>query len=91
VPKIIAAAVRVEGVTLSMPPPARHYNIVNTLCGTLGFPEHTRYAPPDDQGFLTDDARFVGREEAKQIAKAAGQLKPEARAYMKELYTEDLW
>jgi hypothetical protein len=91
VERIIAAAVRIKGVTLSMPPPARHYNIVNTLCDTLGTPEATRYADPDDQGFLTDGARFVGREEAKGIARDAGQLKPTAHSGMNELYSEDLW
>lgn len=87
--KIIAAAVRVNGVTLSMPPPARHYTIVNTLCETLGDPDSARYAKPNDQGFLTDDARFVSRKQAKKIARAAGQLK--ADTYHQELFSEDLW
>jgi hypothetical protein len=87
--RIIAAAVRAGNVTLSMPPPARHHDIVNTLCGTLGMPEMTRYAHPQDQGFLTDQGRFVGRKEAFGIATVAGQLKKPSS--MRELYTEDLW
>lgn len=90
VERIIAAAVRVRGVTMSMPPPARHYHIVNSLCDTLGIPDSTRYAAPDDQGFITDRARFVGREEAKTIALQAGQLTPSASIHMRELYSEDL-
>lgn len=85
--RIIAAAVRFNGVTLSLPPPARHFHIVNTLCDTLG--GNTRYSQPDDQGFLTDAAEFVGREEAKLIAEAAGQMrKPSPH---RELFSEDLW
>ena len=86
--RIIAAAVRVNGVTLSLPPPARHYNIVNTLCETLGT-DDVRYADPRAQGFLTDSAEFVSRKKAKRIAEAAGQmLKPSPHA---ELFSEDLW
>lgn len=91
VERIVAAAVRVRGVTMTMPPPARHYDIVNSLCDTLGIPDSTRYAAPDDQGFITDRARFVGREEAKTIALQAGQLTPSASIHMRELYSEDLW
>jgi hypothetical protein len=87
--KVIAAAVRIGDVTLSMPPPARHWNIVNTLCGTLETPERTRYARPEDQGFLTDQARFVSRKEAMGIALVAGQLKKPPM--FQELFTEDLW
>lgn len=89
--RIIAAAVKIRGVALSMPPPARHYDIVNSMCDTLGTPSATRYALPDDQGFLTDEGKFVGRVEAKTIATAAGQVKPSAPSYMKELFTEDIW
>ena len=86
--RIIAAAVRLNGVTLSLPPPARHYHIVNTLTETLGT-DGTRYARPDDQGFLTDDARFVGRVDAMVIAREAGQIiKPTTH---RELFSEDLW
>lgn len=88
-PRIIAAAVQINGVTLSLPPPARHYHIVNTLTETLGRKAQTRYASPKYQGFLTDDARFVGREEALVIARDAGQIiKPTPH---RELFSEDLW
>lgn len=87
--RIIAAAVQVNGVTLSLPPPARHYHIVNTLCETVGDAAATRYARPQDQGFLTDAAAFVGREEALRIARDAGQLLKETPH--RELFSEDLW
>lgn len=87
--RIIAAAVQINGVTLSLPPPARHYNIVNTLTETIGDPAEPRYARPESQGFLTSDARFVGRVEALAIARDAGQLlKPTPH---RELFSEDLW
>lgn len=44
-------------------------------------------AHPTVEGFLTNKNRFVNREEAAQIALAAGQI-----AYkLKELKSEDLW
>ena len=43
----------------------------------------------DEQGFLTSKGRFVGREEAKLIAKRAGQLKTDS--VYKKLISEDIY
>ena len=72
--RIIAAAVQI-GATISLPPPARHHTIIQTvntvmrIVGTL--------ATPEAQGFLTSTGRFVNRVEAFYLAANAGQ--------------EDLW
>lgn len=46
---------------------------------------------PDDekQGFLTSEGKFVDRVEAKEIAIASGQVKPEG--LLRVVYSEDLW
>ncbi len=88
---IVAAAIlfRLEGhadpravpVAVSAPPPARHHNLF-ALTGRN----------PDDQGFLTSTGRFVGREEALNIAEAAGQpLIDHPSRHPKWLFSEDLW
>ena len=41
-----------------------------------------------EQGFITNTNRFVGRQEAKVIAEAAGQITATPH---KELYSEDLY
>jgi hypothetical protein len=81
---IVAVAMRVNGLIVSQPAPSRHFNIMNALPAKMA-----RAIRPSDQGFLTDTGHYVGREDALQIAKAAGQLlKPTAH---RELFSEDLW
>lgn len=42
------------------------------------------------QGFVTDDGRFVSREEALPIAIAAGQVKEGQTCHKDRLFSEDL-
>jgi hypothetical protein len=44
-----------------------------------------------EQGFMTNDDRFLDRYDAMQHAIACGQLPPDADKECKELYSEDLW
>lgn len=47
-----------------------------------------------EQGFYTDQGRFLSREEALPIAKASGQFKREegpGKYSGPELFSEDLW
>lgn len=82
--RIIAAALFNNGLTISMPPPARHHTLLNALDDST-----VERILPDDQGFLTSAGRFVGRREAARIAVTAEQtLEPKWGA---ELYSEDLW
>lgn len=70
-------------VIVSAPPPARHHNL---------FIAYDRLGAPDESGFLTSTGRFVGREEALQIAVAAGQpLIDHPSRSSKLLFSEDLW
>lgn len=82
--RIAAAAVEVGGVVVSMPPPARHHDVIHKLrdlCESI---------TGVTQGFLTSDGAFVGRREALHIAVRAGQvlLKQGDRD---RLFSEDLW
>ncbi len=69
----------------TMPRPARHGNIMQALWD-MGH----RKIGPSAQGFITTAGRFVGREEAFQIAHKAGQIL-RANAESGHLMTEDLW
>lgn len=82
--RIVAAAIRCNGLTFTMPRPARHFNIMAAMPSKIA-----SRVKPSEQGFLTDDGQFVGREEAKAIASAAGQLLNETPHA--ELFSEDLW
>ena len=82
--RIVAAAVRFEGMTFSLLPPARHGECLCLLraCRPDSFAE--------EQGFVTSSNRFVGRTEARKIAEAADQLMARAGKFP-ELYSEDVW
>lgn len=88
--RIIAAAVQVEGVTLSLPLPARHGQVLAAM-DAMHLPEYQLHRAC--QGFLTSTGRFVNRVQAKQIAHMAGQpqMRPEHERHQRDLFSEDLW
>lgn len=88
--RIIAAAIQVEGMTLSLPLPARHGQVISAA-HAMRLPEFM--IMPACQGFLTSTGRFVNRVQAKQIAHMAGQpqLRPESERHDRDLFSEDLW
>ncbi|ARK07545.1 hypothetical protein LAV_00170 [Sphingobium phage Lacusarx] len=84
---VVAAAVRHGTLTISAPPPARHYSLIHPFYDLT-----QKRITPDNQGFLTNTGRFVGRAEALQIALAANQpLIDHPSRNDRELYSEDLW
>lgn len=81
---IVAAAIDFDGTVLSIPPPARHGDIIR-LRATDPNPPSRRSGI---QGFLTNTGRFVDRCEARDIAIACGQVD---HGVGLRLFTEDLW
>jgi hypothetical protein len=84
--RIIAAAIQYGG-TISLPPPARHHTIIQTMDLEMGI-EGIR-AEPQTQGFLTSTGRFVNRIEAYYLAFKSGQIISETKG--PRLFSEDLW
>ena len=81
--RIKAAAIRNgDGAVFSLPAPNRHHHIIGAWLDKV--------TSADEQGFLTNEDKFVGRVEAKRIAKSAGQLLPDAST-LPRLYSEDVW
>lgn len=80
---IVAAAVRYHGLTISLPPPARHHDLIGTLWHQTG---HVLTA--EEQGFLTSAGHFADRKSAAMIAIASGQVQSLPHA---DLFSEDLW
>lgn len=74
---IVAAAVRVEGLIISLPRPVRHPDIMRAL---WNINRKLASVPPRDQGFLTSAGEFMTREEAAMLL---GRDKP--------VFSEDLW
>lgn len=80
-PRIVAAAVLVDGLVCALPRPARHSSLIRAIADAAGVPVN------GVQGFVTDRNTFVDRAEAANIAFAAGQVD----APKDELFSEDLW
>lgn len=92
--KIEAAAIRFDDCTWSVPQPGRHHDVIAFILKerpwlrTVG----------GQQGFCTDSGRFVDREEALAIAKAADQIRQRVgpdgvpfEIHPRELFSEDVW
>lgn len=83
---IVAVAMRdPEGNVYSLPRPARHFNLIQHVIRESG----KRYVPHAwDQGFLTDDCKFLLRNAAAMHALRCGQISeiPEV-----VFTSEDLW
>lgn len=88
--RIVAAAIQIEGITISLPQPARHAQVL--FCAMDICRDDTAHFAAC-QGFLTSEGRFVNRVQAKHIAHIAGQeqLRPERERHETQLFSEDLW
>lgn len=87
---IIAAAIHAGGI-ISLPPPARHHTILQTMSLVMGL-DATQLGVPENQGFLTSTGRYVGRVEGFHIAQKAGQIiHKSGNKDEPTLYSEDMW
>lgn len=87
--RIVAAAVRYEGMTFSLLPPARHGECILLMLACRQDIDRNSTGP-EEQGFVTSLNRFVDRVEARKIAVAADQL-TWRDAGLTELFSEDVW
>jgi hypothetical protein len=88
-PETIVAAAIYHGAIISLPPPARHGQILISMQLVMGINE---VIPPANQGFLTNTGRFVNRVDGYYIAWRAGQLDKDApTSKTPELFSEDLF
>ncbi len=85
VPRVVAAAIRdKDGVPVSLPPPARHHDIIRLLADR-GDPTPIM----GEQGFMLSDGTFAWRTRAAGFALQSGQI--DALKWPPNLYSEDLW
>jgi len=80
-----------SGLTLTLPPPARHRTIINAglVEGLLQLADI--FSANVTFGFLNDEGTFLTREQAMQTAKDCGQLLSSANTSATRLNTEMLW
>lgn len=85
---IAAAAIRIpDGKVISVDPPLRHHD-----CFRAAREQGIMFGEmrPEEQGFVTSFGRFVGRKEACEIARTAGQI-VEKHGPNDTLFSEDMW
>lgn len=75
-------AIEFSDVTLSLPNPHRHHELIKWHGMITG-----KYGSGRRQGFITSAGGFVDRVRAAEIAYAAGQIEKPKRV----LFSEDLW
>ena len=85
--KIVSCAFRIGSKVITLPPPNRHHHFFSKFIFTDEDFEIM------EQAFITNEGKFVNREEAFIIAKNAGQLLPRKEdGYQGDsLFSEDLW
>lgn len=81
---IVAAACQLDGLTFSLPAPARHHDVLQSM-HVLGLP-----AIEANQGFLDHRGVYVGRKAAMIVAYQHKQVTDEFEEGG-ELYSEHLW
>ena len=84
---ITAAAIIHNDILYTLPPPARHHDLIwfAYLCNGSD-------SIACEQGFMTADGYYVNRAEAWSIADAHGQIKPsEYDRGVDVLYSEGVW
>jgi hypothetical protein len=82
---IVAAACQMDGLTFSMPAPARHHDVLQSM-HVAGI-----QCALADQGFLDHRGVFVGRKGAMIVAYQFGQLKEGEFDDGGDLFSEHLW
>lgn len=85
---IVAAAIRIGGITISMPRPARHGEILWSASSSGISDEALAKA---DQGFLDHRGLFLDRKTARIVAVSWNQLIERAQTHSPELFSEDVW
>lgn len=86
-PKILVAACYYEGKVYSLPPPARHHDVIKHMADELKTEKLGYY----EQGFVDSLGRFVRRKPAMLIAKRAGQILENRAPVLDDLFSENLW
>lgn len=97
--KIMRAALRSGIWVASLPRPARHHDVKQSVLSSEGTlnpdTDHSAWVHQAEEGFVTSTGRFVDRQEAVTVARAAGQIPPAAFPKrcepQDELFSEDVW
>lgn len=80
------AIIGYDGNVYSLPKPNRHHHVIHMMVKQYNHPIPIN----GEQGFITNEGKFVNRIEAKVIAVNNNQLTSRA-GNEEELFSEDVW
>jgi hypothetical protein len=81
--RIVASAILQDGKVWTG---KRHHNCIREIVDKTGIRPVT-----GQQGFVTDESKFLSREEAMSLAIENGQVVEGKTHHKRELFSEDLW
>lgn len=85
---VAAAIIGHDGKVCSLPPPARHHDVIRHMVHVLDHPIPIK----GEQGFVLSDGTFARRRRAKVMAVANDQILPHMKHMQNPyLFSEDLW
>lgn len=87
--RIVAVASLFQGQLYTLPPPARHHDLVRLIAEKTG----VAYVGGETyvQGFIDQDGFFLRRKPAKLVAERANQILDNRAPKLDDLYSENLW
>jgi len=84
---IVGVAIKKEHLVFCLPEPFRHHHVIAMMVNI--YPEFHPFKPFKEQGFITDDWKYLDRKTAAKYALENGQctelISPP------NLFSEDLW
>lgn len=90
---IVAAAIKMGDLICTLPKPARHHNILSAIDKQFKKGRSVTSVLAEEEGFLTDQGQFLGRQAAYHHARKFGPSiirKPDG--YQGDsLFSEDVW
>lgn len=88
-PRIAAVAICYRGKVWTLPPPARHHNVIRLIADETG---ETHIDCRDRaQGFIDTEGRYLDRFQALAVALANKQVLDENDIRAGRLFSEDVW
>lgn len=90
-PKLTHVAIRLDGVTHSLPAPHRHADIISMMFRADRELEYERLEREGTFGFVDESGRFLSRQQALISARVNDQIIDETKVMHGSLFSEGVW
>lgn len=80
-----------DGIVYVSMRPGRHFHVIRWMAERDYNRHRGKINSVCEQGFFTNKFRYIGREEARALAIANGQVREQDLTHSREIFSEDLW